>query len=119
MGVYVSGKTIFALILVLVLTSGVGAACAQNPKFPPMPEPQTPSPEDQTKSKLERDLAKQANRERQVALKRDTEKLLKLATELKDYVEKTNENVLSFDVVKKAEEIEKLAHSVKEKMKAN
>ena len=119
MGVYVSGKTIFALILVLVLTSGVGAACAQNPKFPPMPEPQTPSQEDQAKSKLERDLAKQANRERQVALKRDTEKLLKLATELKDYVEKTNENVLSFDVVKKAEEIEMLAHSVKEKMKAN
>jgi hypothetical protein len=42
-----------------------------------------------------------------------------MATELKDYVDKTNENVLSLEVVKKAEEIEKLAHSVKEKMKAN
>jgi hypothetical protein len=68
---------------------------------------------------MERDLEKKANQERQAALKRDTEKLLKLATELKDYVDKTNENVLSFDVVKKAEEIEKLARSVKEKMKAN
>ena len=35
----------------------------------------------------------------------------------KDYVDKSNENVLSLDVVKKAEEIEKLAHSVKDKMK--
>jgi hypothetical protein len=95
---------------------------AQNPKFPPMPEApqgQPNSPEDAAKLKIERDMAKKANQERQAQLKRDTEKLLKLATELKDYVDKTNENVLSFDVVKKAEEIEKLAHSVKEKMKAN
>jgi hypothetical protein len=34
-------------------------------------------------------------------------------------VDKSSENTLSMDVVKKAEEIEKLAHSVKEKMKAN
>jgi len=62
-------------------------------------------------------MAKKANQARQADLKRDTEKLLKLATELKDYVDKTNENTLSVDVVKKAEEIEKLAHSVKDKMK--
>jgi hypothetical protein len=83
-----------------------------------MPQAETPA-EDPAKSKLEHDMAKKANQERHAALRRDTEKLLKLATELKDYVDKTNENVLSFDVVKKAEEIEKLAHSVKEKMKAN
>ncbi len=109
-------------VIVLTLTFGAPSALAQNPKFPPMPDPsqeQQPSPEDQAKSKLERDMQKKANQERQAALKRDTEKLLKLSTELKDYVDKTNENVLSFDVVKKAEEIEKLAHSVKEKMKAN
>lgn len=108
-------------ILASILSIAPSSALAQNPKFPPMPEPQTQptSPEDQAKSKMERDMEKKANQERQAALKRDTEKLLKLATELKDYVDKTNENVLSFDVVKKAEEIEKLAHSVKEKMKAN
>ncbi len=115
-----TGPCLFVLTLVLGL--GEPRAHAQNPKFPPMPEPpqtQPTSPEDQAKAKLERDMQKKANQERQAALKRDTEKLLKLATELKDYVDKTNENVLSFDVVKKAEEIEKLAHSVKEKMKAN
>ena len=62
-------------------------------------------------------MAKKANAERQADLKRDTDKLLKLATELKDSVDKTTENTLSVDVMKKAEEIEKLAHSVKEKMK--
>jgi Flp pilus assembly CpaE family ATPase len=62
-------------------------------------------------------MAKQANLQRQAALKSDTDKLLKLAVDLKNYVDKSNENVLSLEVLKKAEEIEKLAHSVKDKMK--
>ncbi len=68
---------------------------------------------------MKKDAAKKANKQRQADLQRDTEKLLKLATELKEYVGKTDENILSLDVVKKAEEIEKLAHSVKEKMKSS
>jgi hypothetical protein len=71
------------------------------------------------RSRVEREMAKKANEERQAHLKRDTERLVKLANELKSYVDKSNENVLSMDVVKKADEIEKLAHSVKEKMKGN
>jgi hypothetical protein len=63
------------------------------------------------------DLAKKANMARMESLKNDTEKLLKLAEQLKDSVDKSGANVLSLDVVKKAEQIEKLAHSVKEKMK--
>jgi hypothetical protein len=66
---------------------------------------------------MEKEMAKRANLERQADIKRDTEKLLKLATELKESVDKTTESTLSLDVVKRAEEIEKLAHSVKEKMK--
>lgn len=68
---------------------------------------------------MRRSMAKKANQQRQAELKRDTEKLLKLSTELKEYVEKTNENILSLDVVKKADEIEKLAHSVKMKMRGD
>jgi len=64
-------------------------------------------------------MAKRANHERQVQLKRDADRLFKLATDLKDYVDKSNENTLSVSVINKAEEIEKLAHSVKEKMKGN
>ncbi len=72
---------------------------------------------DEVQERLARDLAKKANLSRQALLKADTDKLLKLAVELKDSVDKSSENVLSLDVVKKAEEIEKLAHSVKDKMK--
>jgi len=55
--------------------------------------------------------------ERQKRLVADTDKLLALATDLKEQVDKTNKNILSVDVIKKADEIEKLAHSVKERMK--
>ena len=64
-----------------------------------------------------REMAKKQNVARQKDIQKDTDKLLELATELKQYVDKTNEDILSMDVIKKAEEIEKLAHSVREKMK--
>lgn len=64
-----------------------------------------------------REIAKKQNENRQQDIKKDTDKLLELATELKQYVDKSNENTLSLDVVKKAEQIEKLAKSVKDKMK--
>ncbi len=60
---------------------------------------------------------KQRNDERQRRLVSDTEKLLALATSLHDDVAKTDKNVLSLDVVRRADEIERLAHSIKERMK--
>jgi hypothetical protein len=118
--VVVTSKWIVCFGLVLVLCIADRPSWAQNQRLPSqLPESQPTAPEDEARSKLERDMAKKANQERQAALKKDTERLLKLATELKEYVDKTNENMLSMDVVKKAEEIEKLAHSVKDKMKGN
>jgi len=67
---------------------------------------------------LERIQIANASRERQLALRRDTEKLLSLAAELKQNVDRTSPNILSMDVIKKAQEIEKLAKSVKDKMKS-
>jgi len=55
--------------------------------------------------------------ERQKRLEADTEKLVALTTALKEQVDESNKNVLSLDMIKKAEEIEKLAHSVKERIK--
>lgn len=66
---------------------------------------------------IRKNMEKKANQQRQAELKRDSERLVKLSTELKQYVDKTNENILSLDVIKKADEIEKLAHSVKTKMR--
>jgi hypothetical protein len=65
----------------------------------------------------QREQAKARNLERQKKLKADTDRLLELATELKQYVDRSNENVLSVDVVKKCEEIEKLSKDIKNKMK--
>ena len=62
-------------------------------------------------------MARKINLQRQEELKKDTEKLLELATELKQSVDKTDENTLSLEVIKKADQIEKLAKSVKDKMK--
>ena len=75
--------------------------------------------EDRIRYEREREMARQRNKDRQAALKKDTDKLLELATQLKEYVDKTNENLLSVDVVKKAEEIEKLSKRVKDKMKGD
>ena len=91
----------------------------QLPDLGPNPGFHRDSHDDQQQAKMHEDMAKRANRDRQAQLQRDTGILLKLANELKQEVDKSNENTLSLDVVKKAEEIEKLAHSVKEKMKAN
>lgn len=72
---------------------------------------------DEARDRITHDMEKKAAKERVAALKNDTDKLLKLSVELKAYVDKSDENVLSLDVIKKAEEIEKLARSVKDKMK--
>ena len=76
-----------------------------------------PADEDEARARIAKDMEKKAMKERAAALKTDTDKLLKLSVELKAYVDKSDENVLSLDVMKKAAEIEKLAHSVREKMK--
>jgi hypothetical protein len=59
----------------------------------------------------------QANTERKKQIADDSAKLLKLATDLKTEVDKTTKDTLSLSVIRKADEIERLAHSVKEKMK--
>jgi hypothetical protein len=55
--------------------------------------------------------------ERQKQLVADTDKLLSLTTALKEQVNESSKDVLYLDMIKKAEEIEKLAHSVKKRMK--
>jgi flagellar motility protein MotE (MotC chaperone) len=105
---------LLTLLFAIVPTAATCQAYSQRPN---LPNQQRRSPEDEEREKIEKEMAKQANKQRQAELKRDTAKLLELATELQHYVDKSNENVLSVEVIRKAEEIEKLAHSVKEKMR--
>lgn len=73
--------------------------------------------QDPTQKEMQERMARAANKKRQEDIREDTDKLFQLATELKAAVDKTNENLLSLDVVRKADEVEKLAKKVKEKMK--
>jgi hypothetical protein len=113
--------TVLLLLITPVLSlPSSSQSSIQNPSQGPRLTPVYPyDREDENRAKIEKDMAKKANRERQAQLQRDTDNLVKLANELKQYVDKSNENTLSLNVVKKAEEIEKLARSVKDKMKAN
>lgn len=64
-------------------------------------------------------MAERRNSERQKQLVADTDRLLTLVQQLKQEVDKTDKDQLSVDVVKRAEQIEKLARTVKEKMRGN
>jgi len=55
----------------------------------------------------------------QKQLAEDTKKLLILANELKAEMDKSSKDTLSLKVIKKAEEVEKLAHKVREEMNAS
>jgi hypothetical protein len=112
-------KTIRFIFLLLTLCAAQQLPSQQQPTPPRLDAPQTDEPGPAVPSRIQKDMEKRANEQRQAELKRDTERLLKLSTELKDYVDKSNENILSLDVIKKADEIEKLAHSVKTRMRGN
>jgi len=58
-----------------------------------------------------------ANEQRQQEIRRDTDKMAELTQELKDDLQKPGQGVISVDAIKKAEQIEKLAHSVKSRLK--
>ncbi len=105
-----------AVLFFILIVPSVAKAQIPGPDDPGRASSQT-SAESEEMRKFKKDAAKKANKERQEEIQHDTEKLLKLATELKEYVGKTDEHILSLDVIKKADEIEKLAHAVKEKMK--
>jgi hypothetical protein len=114
-------RTCTYFFCLLALCSVPCPAAAQQASPPPPPphigDLNPPADEDDARARITRDMEKKAAKARAAALKADTDKLLKLSVELKDYVDKADENVLSLDVIKKAEEIEKLAKSVKDKMR--
>jgi len=57
-----------------------------------------------------------ASAERRKQIADESAILLKLATDLKAEVDKTTKDTLSLNVIRKADQIEKLAHNVKEQM---
>jgi hypothetical protein len=66
---------------------------------------------------MEEQQARSRNSERQKKLVADTDRLLALIEDLKHQIEQSDKDGHPMDVTKKAEEIEKLAKSVKDRMK--
>ena len=107
-----------SLLLVLCVIAG-NFTLAQQIHLPPavsqsqsMGAPPVTSGDD-----VQKRQAMAANQQRQFEIKRDTDKMADLTQELKDYLAKNEKGVVSIEAIKKAEQIEKLAHSVKAKMK--
>jgi len=67
--------------------------------------------------RMEEQQARSRNSDRQKRLVSDTDKLVVLVKELKNQVETSDKPLQPGDVGKRAEEIEKLAKSVKDRMK--
>ena len=109
----------FLLCVLFTLFPGMNSYGQQPPSRPTVPsaEPSRTPDESTWEAQQHAAMLKKFNLQRQQEIKKDSEKLLELATELKQSVDKSNENTLSLDVIKKAEQIEKLAKAVKDKMK--
>ncbi len=107
----------YAFILVLIVV--IPAAGSFPLDVIPAPQFQQPQKDQEPviPPDIERKMAKERSKARYEDMKRDSQKLLELATELKQYVDKSGENVLSMNVIKKCDEIEKLSKSVRSKMR--
>ena len=104
-----------------LLTAGLAAQFtpelpqAQNPK---LPQDQKTTPDSTPENPLAPAAEKRMLEENQKDIKKKVEKLYDLATELKSEVDKTDSSkVLSLNLVRKAEEIEKLAREIKNRSK--
>jgi len=74
-------------------------------------------PMDRSDQQVLRKMARERNVNRQKEIIADTQKLLELAQKLKAEVDKSNKDQLSLSVVDTANQIEKLAKTVKERMR--
>lgn len=105
------------------LPTGSGVVHAQKngqgkqPPYTQLPADQPGTVEDPVHVKMEDERLKAVNDDRRKKLAADAERLVALSNELKTDVDKTNKDELSVEVIKKAQEIEKLAHDVQSRMK--
>jgi hypothetical protein len=96
-----------ALVLAIALP-------AQSPQPPPHPPAEDPEPVRLPSGKLQSDEILKADYQKSLD---DARELAKLADELKTDLEKSDKYVLSLPLLKKSEDIEKLAHRIHARLK--
>jgi hypothetical protein len=111
------------------LHSGSGVVEAQKSggqgKVPPnlqngpttLPNLDQPAVVDPMRAHMDEERVKAMNDDRQKRLAADIDRLQELTNQLKSDLDKTNKDELSVAVIRKAAEIEKLAHDVQSRMK--
>jgi hypothetical protein len=117
-----------AMAVVLVLGAGMAGsgrvaagqeADQQQPSthlpIAPADRPDVAPPE--IRARMDAERARMANDDRHKRLVQDAAKLVALSNELKADMDKTGKDELSMEVMRKAAEIEKLAHDVQNRMK--
>jgi len=111
-------RAIFAIFVVCALILPGPSWPQGSPSTPPAAQGHAPGAPPPTPAEIEmqKRAAKLRNQERFARLKKDTDQLLELATQLKKSVDEANEQTLSLEVVRKAEQIEKLAKQIRQKM---
>ena len=85
--------------------------------IPPMMGGLDMPPVDSNGPRIDDMQARARNYDRQKKIQAETDRLVSLATDLKQQVDKPEKTPSSAELMKRAEEIEKLAKSVKERMK--
>ena len=112
-----SRRTFLGGLLTAGLATGLAGELApgQNPS---LPQDRKTTPDATPENPLAPPAEKRMLEENEKDIKKKVEKLYELATELKAEVDKTDSSkVLSLNLVRKAEEIEKLAHDIKNRSK--
>jgi hypothetical protein len=82
-----------------------------------LPSLDQPAPVDPMRAHMDEERLKAMNDDRQKRLAADIDRLQELTNQLKSDLDKTNKDELSVTVIRKAAEIEKLAHDVQSRMK--
>ena len=112
-------RAIFAVLVLCVLLLAGHAQDSASPAPGPAAQGHShvsPTPPTPAEIELQKHAAKLRNQERFARVKKDTDHLLELATQLKKSVDEANDQTLSVEVIRKAEQIEKLAKQVRQKM---
>ena len=110
-------RALFAVVLVCAAFT-IAPSWAQAPPSHDARQGHIPGTQPPTAVEIEmqKRAAKRRNQERFVQLKKDTDQLLELATQLKKSVDEASDQTLSLEVIRKADQIEKLAKQVRQKM---
>jgi hypothetical protein len=119
LGVMAIGGMLFsALILATPLTGQIGQIGPdrqrQRQETNPFPPPLPPTNSTQGRTEKQKEALVKSNFRQ---MKKHANELAELAQSLQRKIDQTNENVLSLEIIQKAEEIEKLAKKIKSEAK--